>query len=148
MASCRRCSGTSSRSGPSPATIRTSDARPASAPSPAGRQPRTVATASTMVSASTASTSEARNAAVTAGPICAQAASIMSCLPVARVSAACSGRDLARRRRHEFRSDRIGDGLAQDRIDLGLGGRRRSASPPPRRPPAADRGGARPTAPW
>ena len=36
----------------------------------AGRKPRTMATASTMVSASTASTSEARNAAVTADPAC------------------------------------------------------------------------------
>ena len=38
------------------------------APSPAGFQPRTVATASTMVSASTASTSEARNAVAMAEP--------------------------------------------------------------------------------
>src|SRR5947209_18431746 len=45
----------------------TNTARPASAPRPAGRQPRTVATASTIVSASTASTSEARKAATIAG---------------------------------------------------------------------------------
>ncbi len=42
-------------------------AHPATAPSPAGRQPRTVPTASTIVSASTASTSELRNAAEMAG---------------------------------------------------------------------------------
>ena len=39
---------------------------------PAGRQPRTVATASKMVSASTASTSEPRNAAETAGTAAVQ----------------------------------------------------------------------------
>src|SRR5580704_12164871 len=52
--------------------MRINNTRPAKAPNPAGRQPRTVATASTIVSASTASTSEAKNAAVTAGPMWAQ----------------------------------------------------------------------------
>src|ERR1700719_1824247 len=41
-----------------------------------------------------------------------------------RFGAAC-------RRRHEFRPDRIGDRLAQDPIDLGLGGR---IEPPARHP--------------
>ena len=41
--------------------------RPANAPIAAGRQPRTKVTASTIVSASTASTSELKNAVVTAG---------------------------------------------------------------------------------
>jgi hypothetical protein len=51
-------------------TIIASTTMPASAPKPAGRQPRTMATASTIVNASTASTNEARNAAVTADPRC------------------------------------------------------------------------------
>src|SRR3989441_6207491 len=67
MTSCRRWSGTRSSSGPRPATISASEANPAAAPSPAGRQPRTVATARTIVSASMASTSDARNAAEMAG---------------------------------------------------------------------------------
>src|SRR5258705_2792052 len=72
IASCNRCSGTRSSKGPSATTMRASTRRPANAPSPAGRQPRTVATASTIVSASTASTNEARNAVVIAGPMCAK----------------------------------------------------------------------------
>src|SRR6516164_7203840 len=56
-----------SRSGPSNRTIPASTARPAIVPSAAERQPRNVATASTIVKASTTSTSEARNAAITAG---------------------------------------------------------------------------------
>src|SRR3984893_2816585 len=67
ITSCSRCSGTRSSKGPSATTISASTTRPVNAPSPAGRQPRTVATASTMVRASTASTSEARNAASIAG---------------------------------------------------------------------------------
>ncbi len=59
--------------------MRASTRRPANAPSPAGRQPRTVATASTIVSASTASTNEARNAVVIAGPMWAKLP-IMRCL--------------------------------------------------------------------
>jgi hypothetical protein len=47
--------------------LRANNARPPSVPSVAGRQPRTVPTASTMVSASTASTSELRNAVEMAG---------------------------------------------------------------------------------
>src|ERR1700719_5061731 len=39
-----------------------------------------------------------------------------------------SCRDAARRRRHEFRADRIGDRCAQDAIDLRLGG---CIEPPP-----------------
>src|SRR5712691_5798987 len=67
MTSWSACRGTRSRSGPSARTMSASEARPASAPSPAGLQPRTVAAESTIVSASTASTSELRNAAETAG---------------------------------------------------------------------------------
>src|SRR5258706_2904304 len=67
MTSWSACSGTWPSSGPSASTMSGSEARPASEPSPAGRQPRTVATESTIVSASTASTSELRNAAETAG---------------------------------------------------------------------------------
>src|SRR5262249_39741117 len=55
------------RSGSSATTMSNRSARPARAPSAAGCQPRTEATASTIVSASTASTSELRNAVVTAG---------------------------------------------------------------------------------
>src|ERR1700730_18609287 len=47
--------------------MRASTARPAKAPSPAGRQPRTVATASTTVSASTASTNAAKKPPAIAG---------------------------------------------------------------------------------
>src|SRR3984893_16572261 len=86
IASCKRCRGTRSRSGPSATTMRISNARPANAPSPAGRQPRTVATASTIVSASPASTSEARNAPVTAAPIWAQLA-VTGCLRELRLFA-------------------------------------------------------------
>jgi hypothetical protein len=34
---------------------------------------------------------------------------------------AASGRDATRRRRHEFRADRVGNDFAQDPIDLGPG---------------------------
>src|SRR5580658_8090855 len=50
----------------------TRTANPAVAPSVAGRQPRTAATASTTVKASTTSTSEARNEAAIAGPALVQ----------------------------------------------------------------------------
>jgi hypothetical protein len=63
--------------GPSAITMSASTARPARTPRPAGRQPRTIATASTIVSASTASTSEARKAAAIAGQTSAK-------LPVTR----------------------------------------------------------------
>src|SRR6266850_1304993 len=72
ITSCRRWSGTRSSSGPRTATISASEANPAAAPSPAGRQPRTVATARTMVSASMASTSDPRKAAEMAGAEVAQ----------------------------------------------------------------------------
>src|SRR5262249_8166655 len=52
---------------PKIATITVSSPRPARAPSAAGRQPRTVATASTIVKASTTSTRELRKAAEMAG---------------------------------------------------------------------------------
>jgi hypothetical protein len=51
IASCSRWSGTRSRNGPSVVTTRVSEKSPAMAPSPAGCHPRTVATASTIVSA-------------------------------------------------------------------------------------------------
>src|SRR5712691_6876836 len=56
-----------SSSGPNAMTINASTARPAKVPSAAGRQLRTVATASTIVNASTTSTSELRKAAEIAG---------------------------------------------------------------------------------
>ena len=79
MASCSRSSGTRPSKGPSTTTISARTARPATTPNPAGRQPRTVATASTIVSASTASTSEARKAVVIAEPKC-KPPIIMTCL--------------------------------------------------------------------
>src|SRR4051794_23406315 len=59
--------GTRSSTGPSTITASASIARPAAVPRRAGRGPRIVATASTIVNASTTSTNEARNAAVIAG---------------------------------------------------------------------------------
>ena len=56
--------------------------------------------------------------------------------------------DASRRRRHEFRSDRVAYGFAQDSTDLGLG---RGIEPPARNlidRAAADLGDARPRAPW
>src|SRR5205823_15078998 len=53
-------------------TSRSRRSRPAPAPASAGRQPRTVPTANTMVSASTNSTSEARKAARAEEPACSQ----------------------------------------------------------------------------
>src|SRR5271168_600637 len=67
IASCSEEIGTRSRGGPSKRTIPASTVSPAAVPSAAGRQPRKVATARTMVKASTTSTREARNAALTAG---------------------------------------------------------------------------------
>src|SRR5579859_697991 len=61
--SCRYRSGTSDSAGPRMTTSRESATTPRTAPVSAGRQPRTVPTASTIVSASTNSTREARNAA-------------------------------------------------------------------------------------
>src|SRR5438105_11899150 len=67
MTSCSKWSGTWSRSGPSATTINASAASPAAVPATAPRQPRSVPAASTMVNASTTSTSEATKAAPTAG---------------------------------------------------------------------------------
>src|ERR1700730_17574541 len=67
IASCSAVIGTRSRSGPNNRTIAANNPRPAFVPRAAGRHPRKVATASTMVKASTTSTIEARNAALTAG---------------------------------------------------------------------------------
>src|SRR3982074_1845535 len=67
MASCSACSGIWFNSGPSSRTAPANNAKAAPAPSAAGRQLRGVATASTIVNASTTSTSEARKAAPTAG---------------------------------------------------------------------------------
>src|SRR5206468_2971780 len=57
---------------PRKATSAASSSTPMLVPSMADRQPRTVPTASTIVSASINSTSDPRNAAVTDGPICVQ----------------------------------------------------------------------------
>lgn len=57
--------GTSASSGPNASTSAASNARAKAAPVSAGRQLRVTPTASTMVKASTTSTKEARNAAVT-----------------------------------------------------------------------------------
>src|SRR5581483_4290295 len=61
---CSRCSGTRLSSGPSATTSRPSAASANSDPLTAGRQLRVMATASTTVKASTASTKEARKAAL------------------------------------------------------------------------------------
>src|SRR5258707_5396077 len=58
--------GTRSSSGPSKTTNMQSTTRAAAVPKAAGRHPRTVPTARTMVNASTTSTSEARKAEPTA----------------------------------------------------------------------------------
>src|SRR5580658_1733327 len=71
-ASCTLRSGMRASAGPNTATTPDSSSRAAAQPSKAPRHPRTTATASTTVSASTNSTSEARNAAVTVGPTCVQ----------------------------------------------------------------------------
>src|SRR6516225_12279552 len=71
-----------SRSGPSSSTIAVSTMSPAVVPSAAGRQPRNVATASTIVKASTTSTREAKNAAVTAGAAVAKVIVFPPCSPV------------------------------------------------------------------
>src|SRR6516162_7846219 len=65
--SCRLVIGMRSKTGPSRRTIQASTPSPPAVPSAAGRQPRNVATASTIVKASTTSTSEAKNAALIAG---------------------------------------------------------------------------------
>src|SRR5208282_5907647 len=67
MTSCSRSIGTRSRSGPSTTMPPASKARPAAVPRAAGRHPRSVAAASTIVKASTTSTLEARKAALIAG---------------------------------------------------------------------------------
>src|SRR6266571_4012719 len=67
-ASCMVWIGMRAISGPKASTSSARKASPARVPASAGRQPRTVPTASTMVSASTASTSEARKAEAIAGP--------------------------------------------------------------------------------
>src|SRR5439155_1207329 len=58
--------------GPSTPTRAASAASPAAAPRSAERHPRTIPTARTMVTASTHSTRDPRNAAVTEGPACIQ----------------------------------------------------------------------------
>src|SRR5438552_14563369 len=67
ITSCSRWIGTRSRSGPSSRMAPASEARAAAVPTAAGRQPRNDATARTIVKASTTSTIEAKNAAITAG---------------------------------------------------------------------------------
>src|SRR6266581_1741878 len=67
-ASCRYWIGVRAISGPKARTSSARKASPARVPASADRHPRTVPTASTMVSASTASTSEARKAEAIAGP--------------------------------------------------------------------------------
>src|SRR5215475_4959257 len=70
--SCTAASGMRASAGPSATTRIASVAKPRPAPASAGRQPRTVPTARTTVSASTNSTSDARKAASSDGPSCAQ----------------------------------------------------------------------------
>src|SRR2546429_2264476 len=62
----------SCNAGPSASVSTVRNSTPAPAPMRAGRPPRVVPTASTIVSASTNSTSDARNAATTTVPTCAQ----------------------------------------------------------------------------
>jgi hypothetical protein len=61
--------GTSVRAGPSAATITTSTATPPTTPAIAERQSRLVPAASTIVSASTASTRQAKNTATNNAPL-------------------------------------------------------------------------------
>ena len=64
--------GISDSAGPSTATMTARAASAAATPHPAERQPRVTPTASTIVSASTISTAEARKAAATTSSSCIQ----------------------------------------------------------------------------
>src|SRR6266571_2987494 len=82
-ASCRYSIGMRASSGPKASTRSARKARPATVPASAGRHPRTVPTASTMVSASTASTREATKAEAIAVPAWARES----------MAGKCSGKD-------------------------------------------------------
>ena len=68
MTSWRTVSGMTASAGPRPTTSVVRTASPPAAPRSASRHPRTVPTARTMVTASTHSTSDPKNAVVTDGP--------------------------------------------------------------------------------
>src|SRR5262249_61906214 len=85
-ASCSQRIGKRSSSGPATTTMSASSASAAAAPSDATRQPRTAAAASTIVNASTASTSEARNAADTAAAAPSGSTLICSSIGAQRLS--------------------------------------------------------------
>src|SRR2546425_10441646 len=76
--------GITPSAGPSTPTSAVSAASPAAAPRRAERHPRTIPPARTIVTASTHSTSDPRNAAVTEGPACIQ--SIIALPPLANGS--------------------------------------------------------------
>src|SRR3989442_6117837 len=96
--------------GPSTPTSAVSAASPAAAPRSAERHPRTIPTARTMVTASTHSTSDPRNAAVTAGPACIQ--SIIALPPLANGSLRLAHSHATRRARmqhiHSHHIDMLG----------------------------------------